>query len=235
MQNALKHAILLSDGHAHSLHKDLIVYRCSLVLLNIGGVMECMMDIGFHTDWEYDSHGKLGGLIVGTDWWWCITLIKLKIPCRYKTIAPPLYFTFVESDVSLMAHMHVQMPIASLPLQRVQCVVRVCPSSGCRSGYEVIPMSWYAVAQNDMQLHWFHHMHSTESTDHHATVYPDTRKHATPYTMIQLRIYTFRKGKSIQNDFMTTAYHAVVTTSYPLLLHEAQIKLLFRQRIWYSQ
>ncbi len=53
--------------------------------------------------------------------------------------------------------------------------------SGCESVVplsikEVGTMSWYAVPLTDMQLHWFHIMHSTELTDYCANVYPSNRK-----------------------------------------------------------
>ncbi len=45
--------------------------------------------------------------------------------------------------------------------------------------------------------------------------------HVTVYPTVQLLIPTFRQGKAIQNDVLTTVYHEVVsdvvTTSYPLL------------------
>ncbi len=50
------------------------------------------------------------------------------------------------------------------------------PISGYMSGYKAVTMSWYTVAQNDMQLHWFHKMHSTKLTDHHAIAFSDNTK-----------------------------------------------------------
>ncbi len=68
-----------------------------------------------------------------------------------------------------------------------------------------------------MELHLFHHMHSTELTDHHATAYQDTRKQYNCVFNCATAYHIFRQGKAIQNDVMATTCHIVVTTSYPLL------------------
>ncbi len=81
-----------------------------------------------------------------------------------------------------------------------------------------LSQSWFAVAQKDMQFHWDHHMHSTEWTDYHKTAY--LANSATAYPTVQLSIPIFRQGKTIQNNVLTTVYHDIVTTSYPLLCLE---------------
>ncbi len=45
-------------------------------------------------------------------------------------------------------------------------------------------------------------------------------KRGTACPTVQLHVLTFRQGKAIKNDIMTTAYHDVVTTWYLLLYSE---------------
>ncbi len=82
----------------------------------------------------------------------------------------------------------------------------VIQNTGCRNEYYVIT-SLYAVAQKDMQLHWFHHMHRTELTDHHETAHPYNRKPCNCVSIWATAYPIFRQKQAIKNDIMTTTYH----------------------------
>ncbi len=82
-------------------------------------------------------------------------------------------------------------------------------------------MSWYAVGLNDMQLLWFHPMHTIELTNHCAIVCHNNKKKcwnyvsncATAYLTVQLLTPTSIQEKVIKNDMVNT-YHDVVTTYF---------------------
>ncbi len=56
-----------------------------------------------------------------------------------------------------------------------------------------------------------HPMQSTELTDYHANAYPDNSKSTT--ACLTVLFPTFRLGKAMQNDVLTTVYHFVKNQS----------------------
>ncbi len=68
------------------------------------------------------------------------------------------------------------------------------------------------------QLHWFHQIHSTELTDHHMQLLTQIIEKVQLHTQLlptaQQHTHTIR----LENNYKRmTAYHDIMTTTYPLL------------------